>query len=146
MGHSAVATVIGGLPMSSTESPMPAGKLLLVALALEIQALMGWSLPAAELPGLTLVEEEDVVIASGTGGHSAGRVRDAVYVPEWNVIFVEQKAIADPQEFQAILVHELVHWWQAKRIAPSTKRRTEWEVEARQVENRWREKNGVKRR
>lgn len=128
--------------IASCGSTVPTGKLLLVALLLEIQALTGWTLPEAALPGLTLVAQVDVEIASGTGGHSAGQVKDAVYVPQWNVIFAEKRLLKDSQEFQAILVHELVHFWQATR-GPKPQFS---EAEARRVENLWRARHGMKRR
>lgn len=117
-------------------------RMLILGLIMEIQALTGWPVPDVPLPGLTVVTQVDLAIAAEVGVMPPGKKTRAVYIPKWNVIFVEEKLADDPQELNAVLLHELVHWYQSNRgKVPQYD-----ESEARRIENQWRRKNGVKPR
>ena len=67
----------------------------------------------------------------------------AAYMPRENLILITTGLLNDLPEMEAVLIHELVHWWQVQSRDAGPHALLAWEEEARSYENRWRREHGL---
>jgi predicted TIM-barrel fold metal-dependent hydrolase len=117
---------------------------LLTTLALELPALTGQPIPEmSSLPALEVADHLDQMVFAHTGQWAGGELTTAAYMPRENLILVTNGLLDDLPEMEAVLVHELVHWWQVQGHAAGSHGLPAWEEEARGYENRWRREHGL---
>ena len=63
-----------------------------------------------------------------------------------NVILLTSALLEDLPELEAVLVHELVHWWQVRSDRAGPHGGQAWEDEARAFENSWRREHHLRLR
>jgi hypothetical protein len=113
---------------------------LLTTLALHLPALTGQPTPdVASLPALELADRLEQAVFAHTGQQAAGGLTTAAYIPRENVILLTTALLDDLPELEAVLVHELIHWWQVHSRRADARGGPAWEAEARLYENRWRQ-------
>ncbi len=117
---------------------------LLTTLALQLPALTGQPIPdLANLPSLEVADRLNQVVLAHTGQWAGGDLATAAYMPGENLILVASGLLTDLPEMEAVLIHELVHWWQVQSHAADTRGIQAWEEQARSLENRWRRGHGL---
>ena len=85
---------------------------LLTTLALHPPDMTGHPVPEVSLlPALEVADRLEDAILTHTGQQSAGPLRTAAYLPRENVILITTTLLDDSQELEAVLIHELIHWW-----------------------------------
>jgi hypothetical protein len=120
---------------------------LLTTLALHLPALTGRSVPdMTTLPALELADHLEQAVFAHTGQQPDGKLTTAAYMPRENLILVTAGLLDDLPELEAVLVHELIHWWQARSHPADPRGSTAWEEEARFYENLWRREHGLRMR
>jgi Zn-dependent protease with chaperone function len=120
---------------------------LLTTLALHLPALTGQPAPdLSVLPSFEVVSHLEQAVFSHTGHRGGGTLTTAVYLPRENVILLTAALLDDPQELEAVLVHELVHWWQVHSRQADPRGGPMWEEVARYYENLWRKEHGLRLR
>ena len=117
---------------------------LLTTLALQLPALTGRPmLGKGSLPALEVADNLDRAVFAYTGQQSGGDLGIALYLPRENVILVATPLLDDLPELEAVLVHELIHWWQVESPRADSYGGAKWEEEARAYENLWRRQHGL---
>ncbi len=117
---------------------------LLTALAVQLPSLNGHPVPGVEsMPALEVADNLGQAVFAYTGQESGGDLGIALYLPRENVIIVNSALLDDLPELQAVLVHELIHWWQVWSRRADSRGGANWEEEARTYENLWRRKHGL---
>ena len=120
---------------------------LLTTLALQLPILTGHAVPGEDkLPALEVVENVDQAVYAYTGQQTGSDVGVALYLPHENVIVITASLLDDLSELEAVLVHELIHWWQVESRRPELTGEAKWEEEARYYENLWRREHGLRAR
>jgi len=120
---------------------------LLTTLALQLPMLTGHAVPGEDrLPALEVAENIDQAVYDYTGQQSGGVLGVALYFPHENVILITASLLDDPPELEAVLVHELIHWWQVESRRSELSGLAKWEEEARSCENLWRRAHGLRPR
>jgi hypothetical protein len=120
---------------------------LLTTLALHLPIMTGQSLPeGARLPGLEVADRLEQAVFAHTGQQAGGGLTTAAYVPRENLILVTTALLEDLPELEAVLIHELVHWWQVHSRPADLRGGSAWEEEARAYENLWRKEHGLRLR
>ena len=120
---------------------------LLTTLALHLPAMTGQPVPdMASLPALELADHLEQAVFAHTGQQLGGELTTAAYMPRENLILVTTGLLDDLPELEAVLVHELVHWWQASSRRADPHGSQAWEEEARSHENLWRREHGLRMR
>lgn len=118
---------------------------LLTTLALHLPALTGQPLAEeASLPAVEVADNLAQAVFAHTGHHSGGGLTTAAYLPRENLILIAVELLEDVPELEAVLVHELVHWWQVKIRRTDPHGGPAWEDEARRYENLWRREHGLR--
>ncbi len=117
---------------------------LLTTLALTLPNLTGQPIPGVPcLPAVEVADHLDQVVFAHTGQWAGAELTSAAYMPRENLILVTSGLLDDLPEMEAVLVHELVHWWQVQESAAGPHGLQAWEEEARDYENRWRREHGL---
>ena len=120
---------------------------LLTMLAMHLPSLTGHPVPdMATLPSLEVAEHLEQAVFAHTGQHLGGELTTAAYMPRENLILVTTALLDDLPELEAVLVHELVHWWQVGSHRAEPRGSQVWEQEARFYENLWRRDHGLRPR
>lgn len=120
---------------------------LLTTLALQLPTLTGHPGPGVDrLPALELADNLDRAVFTYTGQQSAGDPGIALYLPRENAILITAALLEDLPELEAVLVHELTHWWQVESRRADLHGGATWEGEARVYENLWRREHGLRLR
>lgn len=120
---------------------------LLTTLALHLPVMTGQSTPdMTSLPALELADHLEQAVFAHTGQQPAGELTTAAYMPRENLILVATGLLDDLPELEAVLVHELIHWWQACSHPADPHASPAWEEEARFYENLWRREHGLRMR
>jgi hypothetical protein len=120
---------------------------LLTTLALSLPDLTGQPTPdLARLPSFEVVDRLEEAVFAHTGQQAGASLTTAAYLPRENVILVTTALLNDLPELEAVLVHELIHWWQVSSRGLHTHGGQDWEVEARAYENLWRQGHGLRQR
>lgn len=120
---------------------------LLTTLALHLPTLTGQPSPdLGSLPALELADHLEQAVFAHTGQWIEGELTTAAYMPRENLILATTSLLDDVPELEAVLVHELVHWWQVKSRRADPHGLQAWEEEARRYENLWRRDHGLRLR
>ena len=120
---------------------------LLTTLALQLPTLTGHPAPGEDrLPALEVADDLDQAVFAYTGQQGRGDLGIALYLPRENVILVKATLLDDLPELQAVLLHELTHWWQVESRRSDVHGGAKWEEEARSYENLWRRQHGLQLR
>jgi hypothetical protein len=120
---------------------------LLTTLALSLPDLTGQPIPdLARLPSFQVVDRLEEAVFAHTGQQAGATLTTAAYLPRENIILVTTALLNDLPELEAVLVHELIHWWQATSVGPLPHGGQAWEEEARAYENHWRQGHGLRPR
>ena len=120
---------------------------LLTTLALQLPTLTGHAVPGEDrLPALEVVENVDQAVYAYTGQQNGSDLGVALYLPHENAIVITTSLLDDLSELEAVLVHELIHWWQVESRRPELSGKAKWEEEARNYESLWRRQHGVRAR
>lgn len=120
---------------------------LLTSLALHLPTLTGQPVPdLASLPELEVAHRLEEAVFAHTGQHGDGDLTTAAYLPRENVILVTSSLLDDLPELEAVLVHELVHWWQVRSLRAGPHGGQAWEDKARAYENIWRQQRHLRLR
>jgi hypothetical protein len=120
---------------------------LLTTLALSLPELTGQPIPdLTRLPSFEVVDRLEQAVFAHTGQQAGTSLTTAAYLPRENVILVTTALLDDLPELEAVLVHELIHWWQVSSRGSRPDARQAWEEEARAYENLWRQGHGLRLR
>lgn len=120
---------------------------LLTTLALHLPAMTGQPVPdVTGLPTFEVADRLEQAVFAHTGQQIGGSLATAAYLPRENVILITAGLLDDPPELEAVLVHELVHWWQVTSRRADPRGGQAWETEARTYENLWRREHGLRLR
>lgn len=120
---------------------------LLTTLALSLPDLTGQSIPdLTRLPSFEVVDRLEDAVFAHTGQQAGASLTTAAYLPRENVILVTTALLDDLPELEAVLVHELIHWWQVSSRGTPPHGGPAWEAEARAYENLWRREHGLRQR
>ncbi len=120
---------------------------LLTTLALSLPDMTGQPIPdLARLPSFEVVDRLEEAVFAHTGQQAGAILTTAAYLPRENVILVTNTLLNDLPELEAVLVHELIHWWQVSSLGPLPHGGQVWEEEARAYENLWRREHGLRLR
>ena len=120
---------------------------LLTTLALSLPDLTGQPIPdLARLPSFEVVDRLEEAVFAHTGQQAGASLTTAAYLPRENIILVTTVLLNDVPELEAVLVHELIHWWQVRSLGTPPHGGQAWEEEARAYENRWRQGHGLRQR
>ncbi|OGC01176.1 MAG: hypothetical protein A3G35_12125 [candidate division NC10 bacterium RIFCSPLOWO2_12_FULL_66_18] len=120
---------------------------LLTTLALYLPALTGEPIPdVASLPAFEVADRLEQAVFAHTGQRRGGELTTAAYLPRENVILLTSALLEDLPELEAVLVHELVHWWQVRSDRAGPHGGQAWEDEARAFENSWRREHHLRLR
>jgi hypothetical protein len=120
---------------------------LLTTLALHLPAMTGQPVQdLATLPSLEVADQLGQAVFAHTGQQLDGELTTAAYMPRENLILVTSALLGDLPELEAVLVHELIHWWQVSSHQAEPHGSQVWEEEARFYENRWRRDHGLRLR
>ena len=120
---------------------------LLTTLALSLPDLTGQPIPdLARLPSFEVVDRLEEAVFAHTGQQAGAILTTAAYLPRENIILVTTALLNDHPELEAVLVHELIHWWQVNSLGTPTHGGQAWEEEARAYENLWRRGHGIRQR
>lgn len=120
---------------------------LLTTLALSLPALTGQPIPELTgLPCFEVVDRLEEAVFAHTGQQPGVSLTTAAYLPRENMILITTALLNDLPELEAVLVHELIHWWQVSNHGSLPPGRQAWEEEARAHENLWRRDHGLRLR
>ena len=120
---------------------------LLATLALSLPDLTGQPIPdLARLPSFEVVDRLEEAVFAHTGQQAGASLTTAAYLPRENIILVTTVLLNDVPELEAVLVHELIHWWQVRSLGTPPHGGQAWEEEARAYENLWRREHGLRLR
>ena len=120
---------------------------LLTTLALHLPAMTGQPVQdMVTLPALEVADQLRQAVFAHTGQRLDGELTTAAYMPRENLILVTSALLDDLPELEAVLVHELVHWWQVSSRQAEPHGSQVWEEEARCYENLWRRDHGLRLR
>jgi hypothetical protein len=120
---------------------------LLTTLALHLPTLTGQPIPdVASLPAFEVPDRLEQAVFTHTGQQRGGELATAAYLPRENVILVTSALLDDLPELEAVLIHELVHWWQVRSHRAGPHGGQAWEDEARAFENHWRREHNLRLR
>lgn len=120
---------------------------LLTTLALHLPTLTGQAMPdLARLPAFEIAQHLEEAVFAHTGQQTGEILATAAYLPRENVILIKSSLLDDLPELEAILVHELIHWWQVTSQRADPRGGKAWEAEARMYENLWRREHGLRLR
>lgn len=120
---------------------------LLTTLALHLPDMTGHPVPELGcLPAVEVADRLEEAVLAHTGQQSGGPLRTAVYLPRENAILITTALLDDLPELEAVLIHELIHWWQVSTRRGDPREGQAWEDEARMYENRWRREHGLRLR
>jgi len=120
---------------------------LLTTLALSLPDLTGQPVPdLARLPSFEVVDRLEEAVFAHTGQQAGASLTTAAYLPRENIILVTTELLNDLPELEAVLVHELIHWWQVSSRGTLPHGVQAWEEEARAYENLWRRGHGLRQR
>ena len=115
-----------------------------MALASHLPGMTGQPVPeVASLPAVEVMDRLEQALLAHTGQQPDGHLKTAAYLPRENLILVTTALLDDLPELEAVLVHELIHWWQVGSRLADPRRGQVWEDEARAYENRWRLEHGL---
>jgi len=120
---------------------------LLTTLALSLPDLTGQPVPdLARLPSFEVVDRLEEAVFAHTGQQVGASLTTAAYLPRENIILVTTALLNDFPELEAVLIHELIHWWQVSSSGAHPSGGQAWEEEARAYENLWRRGHGLRLR
>ena len=120
---------------------------LLTTFALSLPDLTGQPIPdLTRLPSFEVVDRLEEGVIAHTGQQAGASLTTAAYLPRENIILIATALLNDLPELEAVLVHELIHWWQVSSRRPLPRGRQVWEEEARAYENLWRQGHGLRQR
>jgi len=120
---------------------------LLTTLALSLPDMTGQPIPdLTRLPSFEVVDHLEEAVFAHTGQQAGAVLTTAAYLPRENVILVTTRLFNDLPELEAVLVHELIHWWQVSSHGAHPQGVQTWEEEARAYENLWRREHGLRLR
>ncbi|HSD51618.1 MAG TPA: hypothetical protein VLG48_09430 [Candidatus Methylomirabilis sp.] len=120
---------------------------LLTTLALSLPDMTRQPIPdLTRLPSFEVVDHLEEAVFAHTGQQAGASLTTAAYLPRENIILVTTTLLNDLPELEAVLVHELIHWWQVSSLGPLPHGGQAWEEEARAYENRWRQGHGLRQR
>ncbi len=120
---------------------------LLTTLALSLPDMTGQPIPdLTRLPSFEVVDHLEEAVFAHTGQQAGAILTTAAYLPRENVILVTTGLLKDLPELEAVLVHELIHWWQVSSHGANPQGGQTWEEEARAYENLWRREHGLRLR
>lgn len=117
---------------------------LLTTLALSLPDMTGQPIPdLTRLPSFEVADHLEEAVLAHTGQRAGTSLTTAAYLPRENVILVTTALLNDLPELEAVLVHELIHWWQVSSHGAHPQGGQTWEEEARAYENLWRRGHGL---
>jgi hypothetical protein len=120
---------------------------LLTTLALSLPDMTGQPIPdLTSLPSFEVADHLEEAVFAHTGQQAGTILTTAAYLPRENVILVTPGLLNDLPELEAVLVHELIHWWQVNSLGAHPHGGQTWEEEARAYENLWRREHGLRLR
>jgi len=120
---------------------------LLTTLALHLPSMTGQPVPdLTRLPALEVTPRLEEAVFAHTGQRGGGQLQTAAYLPGENVILITPPLLDDLPELEAVLVHELIHWWQVATRRADHRGGQAREDEARAYENLWRREHGLRLR
>jgi len=120
---------------------------LLTTLALSLPDMTGQPIPdLTRLPSFEVADHLEEAVLAHTGQRAGTSLTTAAYLPRENVILVTTALLNDLPELEAVLVHELIHWWQVSSRGTLPHGGQAWEEEARAYENLWRREHGLRLR
>src|SRR5574341_2688178 len=120
---------------------------LLTTLALALPDMTGQPIPdLTRLPTFEVADHLEEAVLAHTGQQAGAILTTAAYLPRENVILVTTALLNDLPELEAVLVHELIHWWQVSSLGAPPHGGQAWEEEARAYENLWRQGHGLRQR
>jgi hypothetical protein len=120
---------------------------LLTALAMQLPTMTGQPVPdMVNLPAFEVADHLEQAVFAHTGQQVGGGLATAAYLPRENMILLTAALLDDLPELEAVLVHELVHWWQVQSRRADPHGGQAWEDEALAYENAWRREHHLRLR